>query len=1451
MAKNKDYEIALKISAQLDSSFNSAISQATSQLEKFGMAGKLIGKIGSGFSSGISAANSGITSLRNGVEELSPVFDKIGSVGKKAFKGIATVATAAATATVAIGSSVIKEGAEFESQMSTVKALSGANTGEMKIIENKAKEMGATTVWTATDAGKAEEYMAMAGWNAEEIVASLPAVMYTANASGESLATTSDILTDAMTSFGYAANEQTNGVANATYFSDVMAAAATNANTTVGLMGETFKYAGSVAGAMGYSIDDVAIATGLMANSAIKGSQAGTALRSIMKRMAAPTKESAIAMATLGISLMDSEGNANSFYDIMVKIRESMAKFSEDKQLQLASQLAGTPGMSGLLAITNATDEEFNKLTKAVKNCSGAAEFMSKIKLDNLNGDVALFQSAVSGLKLDVFEDFGGTFREIVQAGTDFVSKISEKNSKTNFMGHLAESFKTEVPTIYRYLQQGQEYVQDFISNIDNVAKKLIDSADGISAGISGGLEPAITVIEIAFDCISSIGNWAIEHSSFTTSAIMGIVGAFMTFKGIEKVSSSLTFVQKFFSAVTASPVTKIIAIASAIGGLVSAISSYNKSTKEIAMNNNLAEHFGDVSLSLSEIEQIADRITDIGIDEDIEVALSFFADRNSYIEAASEAQAELNKYNWKVSVGFNLSEAEQQNYLDNVQSAIENTQKALDEQQCGVSIGLELFTSDSKVGQNTRNSVNAYFSGLQEELNSVSSELSKTATAAFEDNFLDIDEAETIQKLLDKLASIEQQISDAEFSAKLTNLRMDIDYSELTPESYQNLMQGIQTAIDEKLSDQLEVRQQLLVSIEASYKAGKMNKSQYDQAVQELFQQGQSQKVKVQLEGVEVGINTIEAKYGDEIDKFVSKIPETIQYALENAYTISGQVDFTFLLEDLISGLEIDDSTQLAISNLTESIRPMAEEIKASYETLSSVLSDSEKVELDKFLQQFNALDTISGNQEAALELIAQNIASSEQLQEKINSLKEQGANIPEELNTQIQKAEEALERTKKISDEYKKLNDENLGETPKIDLSNFMSNWNTSELEKQFQSVGNTVETIKNATGGAVESIEKVGGAVETVKNATGGAVESLEKIGGAVETVKNATGSAVESLENVGEAVESIESATNGAIESIEKIGEEALNINFETIAIDGELDASSIEEKAKTSGEAVGNSLVSGITSKQQEVVAAAKTLYDALTFPESILTSASEGGAAIPQNIATSIEANASLANTAIDTLYSTIKSKIETTFSTGFSVEVPIEVNAKANVSTSNSNNIESHYNGGIVMSPILTTFAEKGPEAAIPIDGSQNAINLWKKTGQMLGIYNDNVAVEKNIFNTSKTPSIGLDENMQKFYVLANNINNIFNNAKNENGFSSAIHKFDEVFNSNSNTNTLNINNTNKQIPINITYNSTININGTANKDDIINAEKESQEYFRKKVEEYEKHLERVSFAR
>lgn len=406
----------------------------------------------------------------------------------------------------------IEVGSSFEAGMSKVAAISGATGAELDALTAKAKEMGATTMFSATESADALSYMAMAGWKTDQMIEGLPAVMNLAAASGEDLATVSDILTDDLTAFGLSAED-------AAHFADVLAAASSNANTNVSLMGETFKYAGPIAGAMGYSIEDLAVATGLMANSGIKASNAGTALRSMITRLAKPTKESAQAMEDLHINLTDSEGNMLSFMEIMEQLRGSFAGLTEAEKAQEAAMLAGKTGMSGLLAIVNASEADFEKLCMSIDNANGSAERMAATMQDNLKGKITILHSALEGLGISIYDVFSDDLKRGVEGATDAIGRLQDSVEN----GSIGVSLNKMSEALGDFIEGAVEAGEKVLPVLIDALTWIIDNAPmvfGALAGMKIG-----TIVGEAITAYQALTT-ALEGASVAQAILNGVMAA-------------------------------------------------------------------------------------------------------------------------------------------------------------------------------------------------------------------------------------------------------------------------------------------------------------------------------------------------------------------------------------------------------------------------------------------------------------------------------------------------------------------------------------------------------------------------------------------------------------------------------------------------------------------------------------------------------------------------------------------------------------------------------------------------------------------------------------------------------------------------------------------------------------------------------------------------------------
>lgn len=441
------------------------------------------------------------------LQKIADSGEKIKSAGSKvenAGKALLPVTGAV----MGLGAAAVKTTADFDSGMSQVAAVSGATGKDFDKLREKAREMGAKTKFSAAEASEAMNYMAMAGWKTGDMVDGIEGIMYLAAASGESLATTSDIVTDALTAMGYSA-------ADSGKLADVMAAASSNANTNVSLMGETFKYAAAVGGSYGYTMEDIALATGLMANAGLKGSQAGTSLRSIMSRLATDAGASSKSIGALGVlteklgvQFYNSDGSMRAFRDVLIDSRKAWAGLTAEEQANYAKKIAGQEAMTGWLSIMNATSADFDKLANAVDNCDGTAENMANTMNDNLSGQLTILKSQLEELSI-AFGDLIMPALRILVSGiqelVDVLNKLPTPVKAIIGVVALLAAALGPVLIVVGKIMQSVGSIMTMAPKIAGSVKGITSAFSGISAGASG-----IGAVFSAFAGIASIIGGAI-----------------------------------------------------------------------------------------------------------------------------------------------------------------------------------------------------------------------------------------------------------------------------------------------------------------------------------------------------------------------------------------------------------------------------------------------------------------------------------------------------------------------------------------------------------------------------------------------------------------------------------------------------------------------------------------------------------------------------------------------------------------------------------------------------------------------------------------------------------------------------------------------------------------------------------------------------------------------------
>lgn len=836
---------------------------------------------------------------------------------------------------------------DFESMMSQVKAISGATGQEFDDLTAKAQEMGATTKFTATESAEAFNYMAMAGWKPQQMIDGISGIMSLAAASGEDLGTTSDIVTDALTAFGLQAGD-------AGHFADVLAQASANANTNVSMLGESFKYVAPVAGAMNYSVEDTSLALGLMANASIKGSMAGTALKTSLANMAAPTDSMAAAMDKYGISLTDSEGNMKSLRGVIDNLRGSLGGLSETEQTAAASTIFGKEAMAGMLAIINASEEDYNKLSTAIGNSKDAAEGMADTMLDNLKGSFTLMQSAIEGTEnafgkrlspylrdiaggiadampgitdginavMDVVDDkIAGVKRKI----TDMTSSDEWKNADLFGKIDIAWDSIIAKPFGNWVSGDGAQLISSGLGTLFSSAAAILPGGEkaGLTSWLSAGIlaKGAATVAQKGKSIVETLSPIGDAIGNITEAA--GNANDVMDFAG--NLSSMIPVGAKVGLAAAG--------ITAAIIGIKLAIDKYN----ETQLENSLEDHFGKIKLSADEVKDAAAGILNQKYLTNVELALNEVQNADNLRAEAQKALESNDVLEFKSRVGITLTADEQQEYTDNINTFVESKISELESRTFAAHIHVQTYLGGTEDGQTLAQNIKEWARADNLELSDLSSQLSQKVSEALRDGIIDVNEEEAISALQEKMNNITARWKESEAQAQWDWINQKygkLSAADLTSGSFTDLVEEMRSQRETAMESVQSDVTQWYAELNAMEKSGRITAAQ-NQHYQEMTgwyvrgQEGSELSKSLQL-----GSNTLNDAYGDKITGNIQKLTESAQIALKSAETSLqegsyGMLGNTFdsLFQSLDNGhgfLGIGaDADQSALNELYQSMKP------------------------------------------------------------------------------------------------------------------------------------------------------------------------------------------------------------------------------------------------------------------------------------------------------------------------------------------------------------------------------------------------------------------------------------------------------------------------------------------------------------------------------------------------
>lgn len=836
-----------------------------------------------------------------------------------------------------IGTAALKAGNDFEAQMSRVSAIAGAYGKDLEKLRDQAIQLGAETSFSATEAAQAMENLASAGFGTQEIMAAMPGMLDLAASSGEDLASSADIAASTLRGFQLEASE-------AGHVADVLAKNAADTNAAIIDTGYAMKYVAPVAQSAGWSLEEVAAAIGVLADSGIKGEQAGTTLRSALVRMMKPTEKMEKAMTDLGITFYDAEGKMKPLSTIIDELQDRTKELTDEQRDNRIATIFGTEALSGMKVLLASSKEELDQLTEGLENADGASRKMADTMLDNTKGSIEEMNGSLETAGITIQRHLAPWVTKGAKAVTNLANKFSELDEDTQgtilaiagiaaATGPVVKIFGTLTSGVGTVTKGFGKLIDKLgsTSQIDKGAKAL----GGVSSVIGGIPTPA----KLAVGAIAALG-----------------VGAFVAFRQMEKA----------------------------------------------AVEANLEEHFGSITLSAEELEDVAKRLTTTDWTIRLDAYIDAQQTLEEYQDTLESTIEELNQAKWKVDVGLELSTEEKESYKQTMLDYVTQVKDYISQQHYTANLAIDtVFTPGTQLYQNYKEFSDTYYNGLSEDLTKLGTELAELVNQAWEDGVLSQEE---IDKLDEKQAEIQKkldEISQARYDLTLDNIQADALEGGLTVESFQGLQKQMTENLDQRKQEIEDGTLELLLQWQVKLNNGEIDQQGFDLIKKQVDLEAQARLGEVTLQAVDVEIDTIKTNYHDELDKAAETFYTNFQKTFENHTDIledGNWLSFTNILGNTLSGgvKEAIGDSQGAINELMKNMAPQTKDL----ENLASKYQNAGKSipqNISKGLLDIYELEIMAGNTSHMYEFMGAQMSNSPEFLKMYEQSVDAGEKVPE----------------------------------------------------------------------------------------------------------------------------------------------------------------------------------------------------------------------------------------------------------------------------------------------------------------------------------------------------------------------------------------------------------------------------------------------------------------------
>lgn len=1279
----------------------------------------------------------------------------------------------------------IELGKNYTSVMSEVAAISGASSSDLAMMEDTARQYGATTVFSASEAAEALKYMSLAGWDAQQSTDALGGVLNLAAASSMGLGEASDMVTDYLSAFGMEANKST-------YFADMLAYAQSNSNTTAAQLGEAYKNSAANMHAAGQDVETTTSLLEAMANQGRKGSEAGTTLGAMMRDITAKMDDGAIKIGETSIAVQDASGNFRDMTDILTEVGEATEGMGSAQRAAALSSVFTDDSIKGVNMVLAEGMDKVAGYEEALRSATGASEDMAETMNDNLSGDMANMNSAYEEMQLQTFEAMEGPLREGAQWITSDI-----------------------IPTLTSWVPDAFGTLASGISKVGNALSPMIKTVLQNPKAVAS----AFASIGAGFAAMKTV-NTGIKIAGMVSEA-GGMASA------LGKLGTSL------FGSPWAAGAAAAVAAITAVG---LAVKKYN----DIQVEDSLSAHFGSVELDDSQIEDFASRVIDAQWLVNINAAIGHFENAEEFNQQAEEALAANDALEWKARVGIQLTEDEQSSYMQNIETFKENIEQALTEQTLAAKMTVNEFDIKMADGSSLGSQIEKWAEQDLGEMQSLSAGLTNLVQTALEDGIIDVDEQAAIDQLQGKINNIMEGWQEAEAQAQMDVLTQK--YGRL---SGKDLTADTFTKVVEELGEQRETataaletsEKKLYTTLNALNKADEngVQRISDEELVSYKQQAGyavRNDQASMLGNSLEFEKNTLSDAYGEKLDSNYSAIQEQTGNFLNNANSYLANQDYMSLVNSMQSGFSsamtgtsiFSDKDQKALSKIYDSMKPDVESMAGlidEYREMGQAVPQDVMTAFNDAVQ----VGAAAGDSDAAWQVFANQMIADPASEALVQAIQDGTVSVPEELKTAIDRAttdidpdpvtiegmQAEVDDVEVNQDHVDQLIQDALGDLGtvegevdgdiqiKVEKGNCLSqigealgvDWHeiaeyngiedpyTIYPDMELKIPKEKVDTDASGVGEAAEEAAKseTGETIETEQGVkttlTDEGVDGSQTAQAAEEEAKSQTAETVEreqpvktNMTNAGvDDSQVTQAAQEQETQAEPKETDVPTTIKFEVASLDDSELASAISEKLQQ-GEAVpvevpanvtikagaidDTQLSSEITGKLGEQSAVPVNVPANITLTagnvdssQAVATTQSDVisafSAALPAD--GTVDVNLAKGNDNIASVYDYVGGLVRSAWANPYSASGTVHVTLTANYSLANPTKTISfgggatgsatvtaalHAAGGIFDEPHLGMVAEAGPEAIIPLDGSGNAMELWQEAGKRLGALED-----------------------------------------------------------------------------------------------------------------------------